>query len=68
MLLEKIFVRGNEQEGLSIIPVIVGIEYDDLNDESQLFRSFKSLHLFIKLMYMMYLLFCGSLIQSLDKY
>lgn len=37
-------------------------------DESQLFRSFKSLHLFIKLMYMMYLLFCGSLIQSLDKY
>lgn len=45
MLLEKIFVRGNEQEGLSIIPVIVGIEYDDLNDESQLFRSFKSLHL-----------------------
>lgn len=68
MLLEKIFVRGNEQEGLSIIPVIVGIEYDYLNDESQLFRSFKSLHLFIKLMYMMYLLFCGSLIQSLDKY
>lgn len=68
MLLEKIFVRGNEQEGLSIIPVIVGIEYDDLNDESQLFRSFKSLHLFIKLMYMMYLLFCGSLIQILDKY
>lgn len=68
MLLEKIFVRGNEQEGLLIIPVIVGIEYDDLNDESQLFRSFKSLHLFIKLMYMMYLLFCGSLIQILDKY
>lgn len=68
MLLEKIFLRGNEQEGLSIIPVIVGIEYDDLNDESQLFRSFKSLHLFIKLMYMMYLLFCGSLIQILDKY
>lgn len=30
MLLEKIFVRGNEQEGLSIIPAIVGIEYDYL--------------------------------------
>lgn len=66
MLLEKIFVRGNEQEGLSIIPVIVGIEYDYLKMNPNYFEVLNLCT--YKLMYMMYLLFCGSLIQSLDKY
>lgn len=55
MLLEKIFVRGNEQEGLSII-TSDRWEYDDLKMNPNYFEVLNLCT--YKLMYMMYLLFC----------